>query len=212
MPRNAEEQRRARVGAMNDLEGYCYEMRYCNELANNLDADDKVQIEKAVHDTLDWLELNQLASTLVFEAKLKELEDVVDSIMLNAEEQRRARVGANLKSYCFTMRYTHNMKEFKENIETDDMAQFQEAVDDTLDWLDVNQLAEKDEIVAKQKALEDVVNPILDKVFNSPDGLQAEGSIQERIPEGWQVQFSVQYGIPYYWNALLGVSSWERPS
>jgi len=39
-----------------------------------------------------------------------------------------------------------------------------------LDWLDKNQLAEKDEFEAKQKELEGVVNPIMMKVYQAAGG------------------------------------------
>jgi len=38
------------------------------------------------------------------------------------------------------------------------------------DWLDKNQLAEKDEFEAKQKELEGVVNPIMMKVYQAAGG------------------------------------------
>merc|ERR1711862_1055590 len=46
----------------------------------------------------------------------------------------------------------------------------EKAVQDTLDWLDKNQLAEKDEFEAKQKELEGVVNPIMMKVYQAAGG------------------------------------------
>jgi len=39
-----------------------------------------------------------------------------------------------------------------------------------LDWLDKNQLAEKDEFEAKQKDIEGVVNPIMMKVYQAAGG------------------------------------------
>ena len=41
---------------------------------------------------------------------------------------------------------------------------------DTLDWLDKNQLAEKDEFEGKQKELESIVNPIMMKVYQAAGG------------------------------------------
>jgi len=46
----------------------------------------------------------------------------------------------------------------------------EKAVQETLDWLDKNQLAEKDEFEAKQKELEGVVNPIMMKVYQAAGG------------------------------------------
>merc|ERR1711879_696314 len=44
------------------------------------------------------------------------------------------------------------------------------AVQDALDWLDKNQLAEKDEFEAKQKEIEGIVNPIMMKVYQAAGG------------------------------------------
>ena len=41
---------------------------------------------------------------------------------------------------------------------------------EALDWLDKNQLAEKDEFEARQKELEGVVNPIMMKVYQAAGG------------------------------------------
>merc|ERR1719492_412112 len=46
----------------------------------------------------------------------------------------------------------------------------EKAVQDTLDWLDRNQLAEKEEFETKQKELEAVVNPIMMKVYQAANG------------------------------------------
>merc|ERR1712183_592328 len=76
------------------------------------------------------------------------------------DEQNRAKIEAKngLENYCFTMRNTLH----EEKIE--------KAVQDTLDWLDKNQLAEKDEFEAQQKELEGVVNPIMMKVYQAAGG------------------------------------------
>ena len=44
------------------------------------------------------------------------------------------------------------------------------AVQDALDWLDKNQLAEKDEFEVKQKEIEGIVNPIMMKVYQAAGG------------------------------------------
>ena len=54
--------------------------------------------------------------------------------------------------------------------EGDDKDKIEKAVQESLDWLDKNQLAEKDEFEAKQKELEGVVNPIMMKVYQAAGG------------------------------------------
>merc|ERR1719405_480352 len=52
------------------------------KLQDKFDAGDKDKIESAVQECLDWLERNQMAETEEFEAKQKELEGVVNPIMM----------------------------------------------------------------------------------------------------------------------------------
>merc|ERR1711897_13236 len=80
------------------------------------------------------------------------------------DEQQKVKIEAKngLENYCFTMRNTLQEEKLKEKIEC--------AVQETLDWLDKNQLAEKAEFEAKQKELEGVVNPIMMKVYQTAGG------------------------------------------
>jgi L1 cell adhesion molecule like protein len=74
-----------KIEAKNGLENYCYSMRNTmqeEKLKDKFDAGDKEKIESALQETLDWLERNQMAETDEFEAKQKELEGVVNPIMM----------------------------------------------------------------------------------------------------------------------------------
>merc|ERR1711879_1077438 len=53
----------------------------------------------------------------------------------------------------------------KDKFEAGDKEKIEAAVQEALDWLDKNQLAEKDEFEAKQKEIEGIVNPIMMKVY-----------------------------------------------
>eukprot|EP00441_Pelagodinium_beii_P042199 CAMPEP_0197645266 /NCGR_PEP_ID=MMETSP1338-20131121/18327_1 /TAXON_ID=43686 ORGANISM="Pelagodinium beii, Strain RCC1491" /NCGR_SAMPLE_ID=MMETSP1338 /ASSEMBLY_ACC=CAM_ASM_000754 /LENGTH=54 /DNA_ID=CAMNT_0043218775 /DNA_START=1 /DNA_END=161 /DNA_ORIENTATION=- len=54
------------------------------------------------------------------------------------------------------MRNTLNEEKLKDKFEGGDKEKIEAAVQEALDWLDKNQLAEKDEFEAKQKELEGV--------------------------------------------------------
>ena len=88
------------------------------------------------------------------------------------DEQNKQRIEAknSLENYCFTMRNTLNEEKLKEKFEVADKRKIETAVQETLDWLDKNQLAEKDEFEAKQKELEAVVHPIMMKVYQAAGG------------------------------------------
>merc|ERR1712174_73251 len=92
-----------------------------------------------------------------------------------------------LENYCFTMRNTLNEEKLKDKFESGDKEKIEKAVQEALDWLDKNQLAEKDEFEAKQKELEGVVNPIMMKVYQAAGG--------GGMPEG---------GMPDFGNAPPG--------
>merc|ERR1711862_518466 len=82
------------------------------------------------------------------------------------DEQNKAKIEAKngLENYCFTMRNTLQEEKLQDKFEADDKSKIETAVQETLDWLDKNQLAEKDEFEGKQKELEGIVNPIMMKV------------------------------------------------
>merc|ERR1739848_236967 len=80
-----DESNKAKIEAKNGLENYCYSMRNTmqeEKLKDKFEGDDKEKIDKALTETLDWLERNQMAETDEFEAKQKELEAVVNPIMM----------------------------------------------------------------------------------------------------------------------------------
>merc|ERR1712113_1155633 len=88
------------------------------------------------------------------------------------DESNRQKIEAKngLENYCFTMRNTLQEEKLKDKFEAGDKEKIEAAVQETLDWLDKNQLAEKDEFEAKQKELEGVVNPIMMKVYQAAGG------------------------------------------
>merc|ERR1712183_287492 len=104
---------------------------------------------------------------MVQEAEKYRAEDEAAKVKIEAKN--------SLENYCFTMRNTLNEEKLKEKFESGDKEKIEQAVQETLDWLDKNQLAEKDEFEAKQKELEGVVNPIMMKVYSAaggaPDGM-----------------------------------------
>ena len=80
-----DEEHSKKVEAKNNLENYAYNMR--NTISDSkmtLDPADKETIEKAVNETIEWLDGNQLAEIDEFNDKLKELEGVCSPIISKA--------------------------------------------------------------------------------------------------------------------------------
>ncbi|KAL1201398.1 Heat shock 70 kDa protein 5 [Cardamine amara subsp. amara] len=79
-----DEQVKKKVEAKNSLENYAYNMRNTlkdEKLAQKLDQEDKQKIEKAIDETIEWIEGNQLAEVDEFEYRLKELEGICSPII-----------------------------------------------------------------------------------------------------------------------------------
>lgn len=66
------------------MENYAYNMRNTlreDKVANQLSAEDKEKMEKALNEAIEWIEHNQLAEVEEFEHKLKELEGICNPII-----------------------------------------------------------------------------------------------------------------------------------
>lgn len=82
--KNEDEEVKKKVEAKNGLENYAYNMRNTikdEKISGQLSSEDKQKLEKAVNDSIAWLDANQLAEVEEFEDKQKELENVCNPII-----------------------------------------------------------------------------------------------------------------------------------
>jgi len=82
--KNEDEEVKKKVEAKNGLENYAYNLRNTikdEKMASQLSSDDKQKLEKAVNETITWLDNNQLAEVDEFEDKQKELEAICNPII-----------------------------------------------------------------------------------------------------------------------------------
>jgi len=88
------------------------------------------------------------------------------------DEANKSKVEAknSLENYCYTMRNTMQEEKLKEKFSAADKEAIEAALKKTLEWLEKNQLAEKEEFDHKQKDLEGIVNPIMMKVYAATGG------------------------------------------
>jgi len=85
-----DEKARERIEAKNHLESYAYSVRNSireERVAAKLSDDDKKKVEDAVKATIDWLDHNQTASKDEYEGKLKEMEQIVQPIMVRLYQE-----------------------------------------------------------------------------------------------------------------------------
>lgn len=81
----ADDTAREKIEAKNQLENYAYSIRNSlndEKLKDKLEAEDKETIEKAVTETIEWLDASQSAEKDEYDAKQKELEGVYNPIMM----------------------------------------------------------------------------------------------------------------------------------
>ena len=73
-----------RIAAKNGLESYSYSLKNTiseDNFKEKVSADDREKLEKAINETISWLDDNQTATTEEYSDKKKELEEVANPIM-----------------------------------------------------------------------------------------------------------------------------------
>ena len=76
----------------------------------------------------------------------------------------------SLENYAYSMRNTINEDGMKDKIDAADRETLEKAINDTISWLDSNQMAEQDEFEDKMKELEGVCNPVIQKMYAAGGG------------------------------------------
>ncbi|KAL0552080.1 hypothetical protein IC582_011175 [Cucumis melo] len=88
------------------------------------------------------------------------------------DEEVKKKVEAKnaLENYAYNMRNTVRDEKFAGKLNPDDKQKIEKSVEETIEWLDRNQLAEVDELEDKLKELEGVCNPIVAKMYQGGAG------------------------------------------
>ena len=111
----------------------------------------------------------------------EEIQRMVQEAEEFAEEDKlmKKRIDARngLEGYCYNLKNTLNDEEkgLKDKMAESDVEAIEEAVSETLEWLDENQEADLEEYEAKQKEIEGIANPIMQKLYQEAGGGGAEG-------------------------------------
>nr|AAR21577.1 heat shock protein 70 [Phytophthora nicotianae] len=99
---------------------------------------------------------------MVAEAEKYKSEDEANKVRIEAKNA--------LENYAYSLRNSLNDEKMKEKIPEADKKVVDDNVTEVIQWLDANQSAEKEEYESKQKELESVANPVLQKVYASAGG------------------------------------------
>jgi len=103
------------------------------------------------------------------ERMVREAEEFADE---DAKVKEKVDKRNALEGYAYNLRNTLNDEEkgVADKISEEDKETLEEAVKDTLDWLDENDDAEVEELEAQQKELEGIANPIMSAIYQGGEG------------------------------------------
>eukprot|EP00998_Keelungia_sp_KM082_P000615 NODE_1070_length_1484_cov_227.926308_g1059_i0.p2 GENE.NODE_1070_length_1484_cov_227.926308_g1059_i0~~NODE_1070_length_1484_cov_227.926308_g1059_i0.p2 ORF type:complete len:465 (+),score=171.36 NODE_1070_length_1484_cov_227.926308_g1059_i0:131-1396(+) len=88
----------------------------------------------------------------------------------DAQQRERIEAKNGLENYAYSMKNTVNDEKVADKIEAEDKQKILDAVEDAIKWLDSNQEGNKDEYEDRQKELEGVCNPIIQKMYQAGGG------------------------------------------
>eukprot|EP00904_Undaria_pinnatifida_P006918 jgi/Undpi1/3356/HiC_scaffold_15.g06729.m1 len=88
-----------------------------------------------------------------------------------------------LENYAYSMRNTINEEKVSQQLDAADKTTVESKISETIAWLDANQTAEKEEFEEKQKELEAVCNPIIQKMAAAGGG-GMPGGMPGGVPGG----------------------------
>ncbi|KAJ7156047.1 heat shock cognate 70 [Mycena crocata] len=102
------------------------------------------------------------------------------------DEAAAARITSKnaLESYAYNLRNSINDEKLADKFEAGDKAKLEGAVNDTIKWLDASQEGSKEEYEEKQKELESVANPIMQKLYGAGGAPGGEGFPGGGFPGG----------------------------
>ncbi|KAL6597126.1 hsp71-like protein [Neocallimastix californiae] len=113
----------------------------------------------------------------------EEIERMVsDAEKYKAEDEavaQRVQAKNALESYAYNLRNSIQDEKIAPHIEAADKDKLNKVIDETIEWLDHNQEATKEEYDHHQKQLEEIANPIMMKVY------QAAGGTSGATPDGF---------------------------
>ncbi|KAI9080000.1 hypothetical protein K1719_038065 [Acacia pycnantha] len=100
------------------------------------------------------------------------------------EVKKKVEAKNSLENYAYNMRNTIKDEKFAGKLDPADKQKIEKAIDETIEWLDGNQLAEVDEFEDKLKDLEGLCNPIIAKMYQGGSGSDVPMDGGASMPNG----------------------------
>jgi len=88
----------------------------------------------------------------------------------DGEHKKKVEAKNALENYAYNMRNAIKDEKISAKLPAEDKKKIEDAIDQAINWLDGNQLAETDEFEDKMKELESICNPIIAKMYQGAGG------------------------------------------
>uniref|UniRef100_A0A0D9XT24 Uncharacterized protein n=1 Tax=Leersia perrieri TaxID=77586 RepID=A0A0D9XT24_9ORYZ len=98
------------------------------------------------------------------------------------EHKKKVESKNSLENYAYNMRNTIKDEKIASKLPAADKKKIEDAIDQAIQWLDGNQLAEADEFDDKIKELEGICNPIIAKMYQGAGADMAGGMDEDDAP------------------------------
>ncbi|GJN22853.1 hypothetical protein PR202_gb10453 [Eleusine coracana subsp. coracana] len=98
------------------------------------------------------------------------------------EHKKKVEAKNSLENYAYNMRNTIQDEKIASKLPADDKKKIEDAVEQAIQWLDSNQLAEVEEFEDKMKELEGLCNPIIAKMYQGAGADMAGGGMEDDAP------------------------------
>ena len=95
----------------------------------------------------------------------------------------RTAAKGSLESYAYNLRNSLSDEKLADKFDPADKSKLDSAITETISWLDASQEASKEEYEDKQKELEGIANPIMQKLYGAAGG--APGGFPGGAPGGF---------------------------
>uniref|UniRef100_A0A2N9GZQ5 Uncharacterized protein n=1 Tax=Fagus sylvatica TaxID=28930 RepID=A0A2N9GZQ5_FAGSY len=99
------------------------------------------------------------------------------------EHKKKVETKNALENYAYNMRNTVKDEKIGAKLPPADKKKIEDAIEQAIQWLDSNQLAEADEFEDKMKELESICNPIIAKMYQGAGG-DMGGAPEDDVPAG----------------------------
>ena len=95
----------------------------------------------------------------------------------NEDDEAREKIEAKngLENYCFSMKNTLADKNIGDKLAVSDKESIEKIIKESIEWLESNQSAEKQEYIDKQKQVESICSPIITAFYQQNKGGPTEG-------------------------------------